>query len=261
LVEGGEAMAGPLEVSVVESPPQYELHTPWHTTLATIIGGPIAGGLVIYWNFRKVGDAAAGKLWLYIGVGIMAVVVAAGLLFPFSSGMGLAIGGVVAMHHLAKQALGRMLEAHKRRGGKLASAWHAAGLGLVCLVVLMGSVFMSSAITGRPLWFLADYGELISFGNDEVYYTEGVTEEKARAFGAFLQEFGYFIGAGASAQIRKEDGVYVLAFVLQDGAWNELVVVMGFEELQESASKGFLMGYPFEVHLCDETFTTQHVLE
>ena len=128
---------------------EIRLYTPQHVAGATFLGGPLAGCVLMATNFRRMGnsDAATGSVL----VGLLATVALAmiGIFVPgLPSGFGTlaCVVSIFLMSMLAKNMQGEDLEAHTRAGGKTASGWAAAGIGLLVLatefVVLFGIVLL-----------------------------------------------------------------------------------------------------------------------
>ena len=82
---------------------------------------------------------------------------------------------------------------------------------------------------------------------DEVYYYGSATENEAEALGRALKQAGYFVDAGASVVLSK-DNVRYIGFVLGNGAWNQPGTVAGFETLARKVAPS-IGGLPVNLQL------------
>src|SRR5437763_278868 len=102
------------------SAPPYRLYDRQSVALATFLGTPIAGGVLLASNYRRLGRSQPALLSLLLAVLGTALLVAIGMMLPSKTpGFPIAIGVVVAMSALAKSLQGSAIEAHTRAGGAL----------------------------------------------------------------------------------------------------------------------------------------------
>jgi hypothetical protein len=161
-----------------------------------------------------------------------------------------------AMYGLAKALQGSIYSAHVESGGTKASAWSAAGIGVLCLVVLFVGIVAWVIIEDQFLTSRVYFGP-----EEEVIFESGATEAEAKKLGTLLQAEGYFDGKGAkSVRISRAGGRAVVEFVLQQNAWFDPQVVKQFEELKPKLSKAVFDGAPVEIRLVDEDLETHKTL-
>ena len=229
-------------------PPDYKLYSVGHIALAAFLGSPIAGGLLIASNHRKLGNPSAAWGWAAFGVLLTGVLFAVGYMLPAGiSGTGVAAGGVFAMYQVAKQTLGADIEEHEHQRGQMASGWAAAGIGLACLVVVFAVVF-TAIFALTP----SDLGEAVKFGDNDIHYTEGATEQEARALlGVLRGTFGMTEETGMSVQLRRDGDAYVVALALQDDAWDDPEILAELRDLALKASVGIFNNQPVDVEVRD----------
>jgi hypothetical protein len=72
-------------------------------------------------------------------------------------------------------------------------------------------------------------GEVSFDGGDAVYYEGAATQAQAQALGQQFKSMDFFRGKGANVFLTKHDDGTTLAFVVEDGAWNDPAIVSDFE--------------------------------
>lgn len=237
--------------------PSFKLHSPGDAVLATFLGGPFAGCIVLAINYFKLRRALAGWQAILLGLIGTILLVGIGLKLPAHSPSFLGgVIGLVAMIILANALQGSIYKNHLREGGEKASGWIAAGIGVGSILVVFAGVVA---------WFVVDYEYLttrVRFGTDEeVIYADGATEAEARKLGKLLQDEGYFSGVGAkTVRITRDGNSEVVEFVLQKNAWNDLETTKYFEQLKPRLSKEIFDGRPVQIRLDDEDMETQKTI-
>jgi|SRR6516165_5607473 hypothetical protein len=118
--------------------PPYKLYSAKAITLATFLGAPIAGCILLAHNFRKLGDTRAATAAVIWGIVITAVIMIVCFFLPekFPNSVIPAVY-TVSMYQFVKHRQAEALSEHVKHGGSLASAWAAAGIGLVWLCLLL----------------------------------------------------------------------------------------------------------------------------
>jgi hypothetical protein len=121
-----------------------KLYSPLLVAVATLLGAPVAGCILVGHNLRALGKRSAAWQWLLWGVvGTAALLIVAYFLpdrFPNSA---LPIGYTLGMYYGVKHAHGAEFDTHIATGGARASAWAAVGVGLTCLVAILGVLFLA----------------------------------------------------------------------------------------------------------------------
>jgi hypothetical protein len=112
-----------------------KLYSPGSVTIATLLGSPLAGAIVMALNYDRMGQRKTA--WQCCALGFVGTVAlfALGIIFPKLPN-GAAVGSVVGMYYAAKSAQGPQFQQHIQQGGRADSPWKAAGIGLLCLVVI-----------------------------------------------------------------------------------------------------------------------------
>lgn len=118
----------------------YQLYKVSGVGIATFFGTLFAGGVLLYFNFKRLGrQAAARNALIYSVLGLLAVL-AVTLIIPEDMNLpsiGITVMEVIVMMQIAKQQLGRDIDNHVEQGGVLASDWKAFGVSLLVLLLLM----------------------------------------------------------------------------------------------------------------------------
>jgi hypothetical protein len=119
--------------------PAYKLYSVASAVLATFLGSPVAGGIVLAINYKRLGQSAAAIHAVVWSTVITATIIAAAMFLPDDLPVpngALVVPQLIAMYYAAKSLQARDLDTHQRRGGRMASAWAAAGIGVLVGVVL-----------------------------------------------------------------------------------------------------------------------------
>jgi len=231
--------------AVVVAPPQYLLYDYRSVGLASFLGTPLGGSLLMAMNYRRLGKGAAAAGALTVGIVITSLLLLLG--FSGIANSGVQVIGLLAfigMMQGAKAIQGFDIQEHVRLGGRLASKGSAAITGLLCLAVVAALVF-GIVTVGTP------NRTKITLGADEVYYSGEATAQNATAFGEALKSIGYFRGSGATVEITKDKSTGVtLSFVVQDGIWDDADKVSKFQQVGRLIAPA-VGGLPFELRFLD----------
>ncbi|HMG86646.1 MAG TPA: hypothetical protein VK574_13025 [Terracidiphilus sp.] len=212
--------------------------------LATFLGTPVAGGILIALNYRRIGrpgTAVKTMIAAIVGTGLLILV---GWDIPHGLDSLIAIGVMFAMKAIAKSFQGHTITEHVAGGGKLASMWSACWIGLATLAALFGCIFL--------VLYMKDRLPGVMVGSkDEVFYSGSATKEEAQALGTALKTDGYFSDKGTNVILVKGKDGTKIQFVVKEGVWNQVPMVEGFEIVgqQVAASVG---GLPIEVDLLNK---------
>jgi hypothetical protein len=114
------------------------LYTSKHVALATFLGTPFGGAVILALNEHRLGRAGAALKSLLGGVVATGFLLTIGLVVPQGvPTLPLSIGSLVVMSQIAKSRQGAVVAQHFAAGGKRGSGWAAAGIGILALLVVM----------------------------------------------------------------------------------------------------------------------------
>jgi len=130
-----------------------KLYSNREITIATFFGGPLAAGYLVKKNYQVMGESDKGVMSLVIGIISTTILLAGLLLVPESitdriHGPLLPIIYTAIISILVNKFQGSFIKAHKENGGSFYSGWKAAGVGAVCMLILMASVALVAFIAG-----------------------------------------------------------------------------------------------------------------
>jgi hypothetical protein len=221
--------------------PAYKLHDAGSVAVATLLGAPAAGAILMALNYRRLGEKGLAVITLLAGFLVTALLVLLGYVAPNAASTGIGIGLLIAMRLIASKVQGPQIAEHVRRGGKLASKWVAAGVGLLFLVVLFLAVFI-------PVYMNTVKNKVIIGTKDEVYYTGDATKEDAQKLGAALVKSQYFSDKGTSVFLDKGTGGTTISLVQKDGVWDQPGMLYSSEEVAREVAPA-VGGFPVKVNL------------
>jgi len=239
---------------VLPKPPVYRLYSPQHVGIASIIGGPGAGAVVLSLNYQKLGNSRGAVASLTLGILAVLALALVGLALPddFRLG-GIGVGLAVAMLYVAKGLQGQAYEAHLAVGGRKASGWRAAGIGVIAMGLIVGSWFILATIATSGM------GDRVTFGRDqEIYYSGGATEADARRLGKALKDLDIFDGTSPkTVAVEPFNDGFAVSFVVQDGTWDDPTKDEGFRQLGQAISDAAFDGATVQVRLCNDALTSK----
>jgi hypothetical protein len=236
------------------SPPLYRLYDAGSVGIATLLGSPLAGAVVMAINYHRLGrKGAAWGCFFGTLIGTVALLAIGALLPESFARPALALGPLIAMWWVAQGLQGGAIVEHTSiRHGQLASRWKAAGIGLIGLVLILGIVF-------GVIWFTTPgLGPKITVnGVEEVYYEGQSTEADARKLGDWLATRGFFNGKSVKTVVlRKTKDQTSVSIVVSAQVWNDPTLVEGFKSVgAKLVMDGF--GKPLVVRLCDNELTVK----
>lgn len=115
-------------------------------------------------------------------------------------------------------------------------------------------------IVGAAVFFnQSSYGEKLTFGKGEVYYTKNVTKAEARKLGNYLVQGGFFKDKPISVQLNKENGRYQFRMVTSEAyrykkEYRAIARVMATE-----ISRKVFNGQIVDLHICDNNLKTKGI--
>ena len=138
---------------------------------------------------------------------------------------------------------------HRNSGQRSGSALKAVLISLGALVVL-GVIGVGILIViGASLNKLGKH--VVVGTKDQVYFRDGITEQEATAVGQSLKSIGYLKDRGVTVTLSKDGDSKVLAFVVEDGAWDQAKYVSAFEVIGRAVAPT-LGGLPLKVRLLND---------
>lgn len=246
------------EPSMPPPAPAYTLASAGQVGLATFLGGPMAGWLLIARNYAKLGRRGAWFGTLVAGVLATAATVAVLMLLPEQTGGAKLLPAVVSLaitYGCAQFLQGATLQEHMDQGGQNASGWVVLGSVVLGLVLLIGPL-----IGGFVLYEVVLGDQTLAFSaKEDILHGRNVPVEEARTLGLVLQADGFFDGVNEKTVVlHKEGDEYVVMFVLRSG-FQDAEMHEYFRTLARQISQAF-EGKPVRVELCDAELTVKKTL-
>jgi hypothetical protein len=136
-------------------------------------------------------------------------------------------------------------------GYNKASSWRAAGIGFICLILVVGYAFIR--IYNMPPF----EGDKMTFGNTmhEIYYDENIPKEIVQKVGEELMAFGYFaVAEKQTVQLSINDKSYCLKICVPKDWWNDADILESLKSLQTKISKSINDG-TFRIKMLHGSFT------
>jgi hypothetical protein len=130
------------------------LYTSKHVALATFLGTPLGGAVLMALNENRIGRTVAAIKTLLAGLVATGLLLTIGLIVPDNiPTFPISIGSLFVMSAIAKSRQAGFVTQHYAAGGKHGSGWAAAGIGLLSLVVvlipLIGILVVADLVAGH----------------------------------------------------------------------------------------------------------------
>ena len=123
------------------------LYSANQVALATFLGTPLGGSVIMAINERRLGRPQAAVLAVVLGALASAVLVGIGFLLPDGAPTApLGLVTVVGLRLIAHKRQHAIVDAHTIAGGKRGSGWAAAGIGIASAIVVLVPVFVIAVI-------------------------------------------------------------------------------------------------------------------
>jgi hypothetical protein len=114
--------------------------------IATFFGGPLAAGILVQRNYINLGNESHGTQALYLGIfstlalflGIFSL--PEELVDKIPNSVFPAIYTLI-IYFVVEKLQGKELKEHQEQNGQFYSAWRAAGIGVICMAILLGGIF------------------------------------------------------------------------------------------------------------------------
>jgi hypothetical protein len=124
--------------------------------LATFLGSPLAGSILLAINEKRLGRPNGIIGALALGFGLSVLVFGLAFVLPDNfPGLPLSLLGMGALRGVAQWSQAEAVTRHLQWGGRKGSGWAAAGIGLltgvVALGLIVGAAIGYSLITGQEL--------------------------------------------------------------------------------------------------------------
>jgi hypothetical protein len=136
------------------------------------------------------------------------------------------------------------------------------GVGRIVLGILTVAAIVGALIFFRDRSLRGRFGQRLAVTDKEEIYYKDVTAEEALRLGQALKELGYFNGTTRkTVQLSQQDDAYVIAFVVQEGTWNNAEAVDAVRLLGLQLAARTFDGRPVEVRLCDQSMREKKSLD
>ena len=136
-------------------PQNVRLYSEGQVTLATFLGLPIAGGILIGKNARAMGNPKAARQSIAVGAVGTVIVLATALLLPPLT-LILPVAYVIGVQQWYKQTQEAAFKDHLAQGGERGSWAVPIGVGLVVLILISAIIFYGVAMIGLLAWSRGD---------------------------------------------------------------------------------------------------------
>ena len=151
----GEPAASGMTASTASIPPG-KLYTMAGVGWAAFLGSPLAGGILLAANARRLGHRALARRQILVTalVTLVSIVLYAAVAIPETAVVphalvhAVVIAGLAGTIFYARHAQRAAVDAHRAAGGALQSNWRAAGIGLLTLLGVWLSIAVAIVVLG-----------------------------------------------------------------------------------------------------------------
>ena len=123
--------------------PEGRLYSVRQIILATFLGAPLAGCVLLAQNYRVLGQSTAVLITLLAGGASTALLLALAFVLPDNfPNMVLPVASCLALRQMAIHLQGERISTHMTLGGKKRSWWIVVAIGAACLVLIFGVILV-----------------------------------------------------------------------------------------------------------------------
>jgi hypothetical protein len=223
---------------------------------ATLLGTPVAGGVLIARNERSFGrPSRAWKAIVLTGMFSLLMMTIAFLVPDRFPNWPIPLVYTVLVYQFAESTQSRLVNERRQRGAALYSNWRVAGIGFTCLVGMVAVLFGYLAVAPDSLLHRVRFQ-----GDNEISYEDGATADEAQKLGQFFVDDGIFDAAGIVAKtytLRHSPTGYVLDVSINDASLDDPAVADAFRTIAKKISSDVFSGKPVEVRYCDSFGTSR----
>ncbi len=235
--------------------PQYKLYSVGSIVLAGFLGTFAGAGATMAINYMRLNRFSAAWITMIVAVVATALVLTLAFVLPESvPSSAYLLPQLLVIYFVAEGLQAKLIKEHGKQLGRKASAWGAAGIGLLACVCVLSTVFVVVWFLPHPL----DSPVIYLNDNDEIYYSGDATAADARRLGAILTDYGFLGHQGVTVLLSKDEA-FTVAIVFNEGAWDDSDTVDSVQSIGETiADEGF--GRPLFVEMVNELIEVQRTL-
>ena len=141
-----------MEENILPSFPDYKLYNDRSIYVGTFLGGPLVAGYLAAENYKKLGQPDKVKnAWIIALIATLAIL---GAIF-FIPGLEKIPNYLIPLIYtaiaqfLVQKSQGNAIKAHIAQGGQIYSAWRAALIGLIGVLILVALVCVLVLLTDK----------------------------------------------------------------------------------------------------------------
>ena len=141
-----------MEENILPSFPDYKLYNDRSIYVGTFLGGPLVAGYLAAENYKKLGQPDKVKnAWI---IALIATLAIFGAIF-FIPGLEKIPNYLIPLIYtaiaqfLVQKSQGNAIKAHIAQGGQIYSAWRAAWIGLIGVLILVALVCVLVLLTDK----------------------------------------------------------------------------------------------------------------
>jgi len=243
---------------VVKPPQLLRLFSTRAVGIGAFVGGPLAAGIFMGLNFRRLGKSRASNVTFVIGLVLTALLIWGVVSIPAEINERIPRDLLPAIYaplaaYLAHLLQGDAIKQAIENGARKASGWAITAWSLASLIVTLGVVILFALAT-PPLGF---HGEKQTFGPGkvyDVYYEGGVSNAEVKALADYLIHAEFFSGNNHRAvHLAKRDGEYTLSLPIQRQYWDKSDLLIYLKGVRTDMEGSILKG-KLTLVLVDEDF-------
>ncbi|MEL7145456.1 MAG: hypothetical protein AAFO69_03740 [Bacteroidota bacterium] len=202
------------------------LYTEKQASIAAFLAGPIPPGILIYLNYKALGNERAAYITLAVTLMATALLFYGMMSIPeqmLDKIPGAAVtavyGAVVFLFF--RQSINNELETALEEGtAEKGSNWTVAGVSLIGLIIAFGLIFLLS--WNQPFY----EGNIKNVNGNELYYDANVTETDVSKLSGQLVNQDYFgQDYGSIARLQLSDDQYYITLAIDEAAWSDPVIL------------------------------------
>jgi len=243
--------------------PTFKIHKDKFIYAAAYIGGPLAAGYIIAENFKAFGDLKKYKQALAVTVLLTVLLVTVGMFTPAFDKMPRLVIPLVytfIAYWIMRWLQGQQIDEHILNDGPIFSAWRAALITLISLVITLALVFILAFAFEQEERTDTYYKPFANTTHQIQYNSAHMEQTEVALLSNRLAEIAYLDSNSTMSLYVDKQGDEIQIWVpFLEPAWTNTFDIERHTQLKELVA-GYYPANTVVVRLCDSTWAVKKTI-